>query len=114
MNNSNTVIYYVIMFIVSIIITWVVLSLILMWARPALFNANGSVNWWTTLWVAALLIVFVWLIFLILGFIFQAFNGRCRKDECAPKKVDPCDPCAKNGPGAVPGSNFYMGNMWGF
>lgn len=111
MNNSNSVIYYVIMFIVSIIITWVVLSLILMWARPVLFNANGSVNWWTTLWVAALLVVFVWIVALILGFIFAAFRGGCRKDECV-KKVDPCDPCAK--PANAPGNNYYMGNMWGF
>lgn len=103
MNNtdSTAIVYYLVMFIVSILVTWVVLALILQWVRPALYNANGSINWWTVLWVAALLIVFVWLVFLILRFLFAAFSGNCntgcqKPDPCQkPPKIDPCDPCAK-------------------
>lgn len=115
MNNTNSVIYYVLAFVISIIITWVVLSLILLWVRPVLFNANGTVNWWTTLWVSALLVIFVWLVVVILKWIFAALAGNCRKDDCYVKKdpcakpdpcpkPDPCDPCAKTP------NNYYGGN----
>lgn len=107
MNTNNTAIYYIVMFIVSILITWVVLSLILQWAKPVLYNANGSVNWWTTLWVAALAIVFVWIVFLILAFLFQALRRCNRQSDCNRQpeceKPKECDPCAKTG------NQYYSG-----
>lgn len=110
------------MFIISVIITWIALSLLLIWVRPALYNADGSINWWTTLWISAVLIIFVWIICLILVWIIKAFSGNCNTgcpkkvveecDPCAKKKVvvDECDPCAK-GKAVVVNTNGNMVNM---
>lgn len=109
MNNTNSVIYYVILFIVSMLVTWVILSLLLMWASPSLYNPNGSVNWWTTLWVSVLLVIFVWIVFVIIHFIYRAIAGNknagCAKPEC-PKPKPKCeDPCA---------TNYYAADSWSF
>ena len=96
---TDNVLYWVIYFVVTIIVAWIALSLILIWFRPALYNANGSINWWVTLWVAALVILFAWLIMVILTFIIGLFAGvgagckpDCPKPDCV--KVVECDPCA--------------------
>lgn len=96
---TDNILYWVIYFVISIIIAWIVLSLILLWFRPAFYNANGSVNWWVTLWVAALIVLFSWLAMVILTFIIGLFQHcapacghgpECRKVECRKE----CDPCA--------------------
>ena len=108
---TDNVLYWIIYFIVTILVAWIALSLILLWFRPALYNANGSVNWWTTLWVAALVIIFAWIIMVILTFIIKLFAGwgTCAKPcadpcpkPCPDPKPDPCpkpcpDPCADAG-----------------
>lgn len=98
---TDNVLYWVIYFVVTVIIAWIALSLILIWFRPVLYNANGSVNWWTTLWVAALVILFAWLIMVILTFLISLFTGGlgggCYKAPDCPPKVQECDPCDRNG-----------------
>lgn len=75
---TDSILFWVIYFIVNIIIAWIALSLILLWFRPVLYNTDGSVNWWTTLWVAALVIFFAWLITIILALIIKLFTqGNC-------------------------------------
>jgi hypothetical protein len=103
MKSDNNILYWVIYFIVTVIIAWIALSLILLWFKPALYNTDGSVNWWVTLWISALIILFAWIIIIILRLIIGFFSeeGRgCNKpkpcetpDPC--KKPDPCDPCNK-------------------
>jgi hypothetical protein len=72
---ADSVLYWVIYFIVTVLVAWVALSLILLWIKPALYNSDGAVNWWTTLWVAALVILFAWLILIILTWIISLFRG---------------------------------------
>ena len=93
--------YLIIYFIVTVVIAWIAFSLILMWARPALFNSSDSVNWGVTFWVSLVVILFAWLIMLILYWMIKLFTSsksckpKCVKpDPCA--KPDPCDPCNKD------------------
>lgn len=83
---ADSVLYWVIYFIVTVLVAWVALSIILLWFKPALYNADGSVNWWTTLWVAALVILFAWLIMVVLTWIIGLFRG------CGPCGGDYPDP----------------------
>lgn len=93
---EHGILYYIVMFIVSVVITWIALSLLLMWAKPALYNSDGSINWWTTLWVSAVLIIFVWIILLLLWFIIKLFSCKpaCNtyKPECPQPKQVECPP----------------------
>lgn len=98
---TDNIIYWVVYFIVTVLVAWVALSLILIWARPALYNADGSINWWTTLWVAALVILLAWLIMLLLVFLVNLFTAgssckpACeRKEPVCPKPCERKDPCA--------------------
>lgn len=89
---SGALLSWVLYFVVSIIIAWIVLSLVLSWFSPALFNLDGTVNWWTTLWVAALVIIFVWLLVLLLGWIISLFQAPvCNK--CEHKVAVTCHKC---------------------
>ena len=96
---TDNIIYWVVYFIITVLIAWVALSLILIWARPALYNADGYINWWTTLWVAALVILLAWLIIILLVFLVSLFTSKSNRDSCAPKQPlcpKPCPkPCAK-------------------
>ena len=97
---TDNVLYWIIYFVVTVIIAWIALSLILIWFKPVLYNSNGSVNWMNTLWVAALVILFAWLIMVILTFLVRLFAGGmggCNKVPDCPKPVQECDPCDKNG-----------------
>lgn len=91
---TDNIVYWVLYFIFTVLIAWVALSLILIWARPVLFNADGSVNWWTTLWVAALVILLAWLLMLILVFLINLFTaGNACRDPCARKEPVCPKPC---------------------
>lgn len=94
MHVTDNIVYWVLYFIFTVLIAWVALSLILIWARPALYNADGSINWWTTLWVAALVILLAWLLMLILVFLINLFTaGNACQDPC-PRKEPVCPkPC---------------------
>jgi hypothetical protein len=83
---ADSILYWVIYFIVTVIVAWVAFSLILLWAKPALYNSNGTINWWNTLWVAALVILFAWLIMIILTWLIGLFRGNC--DPCG-ETADP-------------------------
>lgn len=72
---TDSILYWVVYFAVAILVAWVAFSLILLWLKPALFNANGSVNWWTTLWVAGLVMLFAWLMVIVLAFIIGLFTS---------------------------------------
>ena len=100
---TDSPVYWLLYVIVTIAVAWVALSLILLWFRPIFYNEDGSVNWWTTLWVAALMLLFAWIIMLLVGWLIDLFtNGinkcdPCKKPDPCPKpcpKPDPCDPCA--------------------
>ena len=96
---TDSVLYWVIYFIVTVLVAWIAFSLILAWFKPALYNANGSVNWWVTLWVAALIILFAWIIMVLLWLIIGLFRGVGSCDTgCEKPRHDPCDPCAKDKP----------------
>jgi hypothetical protein len=107
---TGAIISWVIYFIVSVIIAWIVLSLILQWFQPALYNADGSVNWWTTLWVAALVIIFAWILVLLIGWIISLFSTPgCNK--CEHKCENTCNKCATkcdNVCGAVVKQNYGL------
>jgi len=87
--SADKVIYWLIYFAVTVLIAWIVLSVILAWFRPVLYNSDGSVNWWTTLWVAALIIVFAWLLLLLISWLIGLFMGMGACDPCAQQKSDP-------------------------
>lgn len=74
--SGSGVLYWIIYFIATVIIAWIALSLIIIWARPAFYNGDGSVNWWTTLWVAAVVILLAWLIIIILAWLIGIFRRR--------------------------------------
>ena len=84
--DNNNALYMIIYFIVTLLVAWIAFSLIITWFKPQLTDENGNVNWWTTLWVSALIIIFSWLFMLILYFIINLFTKKCTKVEC--------DPCA--------------------
>ena len=89
---TGSLLSWVLYFIVSIIIAWIVLSIVLAWFTPTLFNEDGTVNWWTTLWVAALVIIFAWLLILLLGWIISLFQGSsCNR--CEHKVLTTCNKC---------------------
>ena len=79
--SGNGLWYWLLYFIVTLLIGWLVLSLIILWVQPVFTNEDGSINWWTTLWVAFLIIIFSWLFIIILMFIVSLFRGDC-EDEC--------------------------------
>lgn len=88
----GAILSWVLYFVVSVIIAWIVLSLVLQWFSPSLYNEDGTINWWTTLWVAALTILFVWLLVLLLGWILSLFqSSSC--DPCGHKVVTTCNKC---------------------
>jgi len=75
---TESIIFWVIYFIVTIVIAWIALGLILLWFKPVLFNDDGSLNWWAVLGVAALQIIFTMIIVLILMVIVNLFRaGSC-------------------------------------
>ena len=73
--NTSAFLYWVLYFVIAVIVAWVVLSLIILWFKPAFVNSDGSVNWWTAFWVAILIIVFSWLIIIIIRWIIGLFTG---------------------------------------
>ena len=63
--------------IITLALAWVILSLILQWARPSLYTASGSVNWWTTLWITIVLFVILWVVLAILYFLTSGNRDAC-------------------------------------
>lgn len=103
---TDNVIRWVVYFIISIIISWVVFSLILMWTRPLFYNGDSSINWWTTFWVTALTMIFAWIVTLLLAFIFEAFRknqmGGCAPACATPVVAPACPPVAPACPAPNP------------
>lgn len=101
MNTANNLLFWLLYFVITVLVAWIALSLILLWIKPMLFNEDGSVNWLTTLWVAALVILLAWLIRMLIQWLVGLFMNRCDPctknacDPCPPACPDPCDPCAK-------------------
>lgn len=75
--------------IIMFVITWVVLSLILQWAKPSMvYTNNSNVNWWTTLWITLVTLIIVWIVLLILHLLTGgSFRSKSYAD-CAPDCVD--------------------------
>lgn len=62
--------------IITLALAWVILSLILQWARPAIYTAAGGVNWWVTLWVTVVTVVILWIVLFIL-YVLTGNNNKC-------------------------------------
>lgn len=91
---ADGAIFMIVYFIVTIIVAWVALSVILIWFKPMFYNADGSLNWWVTLWVSALMLLFAWIIMLLLSFVIGFFLDGAKKGNCGPcAEPDPCNPC---------------------
>lgn len=95
---TNNIISWVIYFIISVIIAWVTFSLILMWTKPAFYNGDGSINWWVTLWVTILVMVFAWFVTAILAWMFDAMRRYQSMYNCR----NPAPPCAPQCPQPLP------------
>lgn len=100
---ADSILYWILYFVITVIVAWIALSLILMWFSPALNNPDGSVNWWVTLWVAALIILFAWIIMILLSLLISLFQGfgNCKKDKCPPvteQCLKPCPPVTEQCP----------------
>lgn len=70
--HSETVLYWIVVVIIAILIAWVALGLVLSWFKPALYK-NGSVDWWTTFWVSAIVLLFSLIIMIIAGWFLGLF-----------------------------------------
>lgn len=104
---GNSALSYLVFFIVNLLIVWVILSVLLMWFKDNLYTSSGSLNWWMSLAVAAIAVVFVTFVFIAIGFIFKnhggggmmAAGGSCKSvcsvpaPSCAPV-ASTCDPCS--------------------
>lgn len=86
MHHANGLLFWIVHFIIAVLVGWITLSVILIWTQPILYNADGSVNWVTTLWVATLIILFAWLFRLLVQWMINLFWNRC--DPCASKGVE--------------------------
>ena len=82
------VLYWLISVIVAILIAWVAFSLIVTWATPEFYDANGDVNWWTTMWVIVVSILLAILTVVVLHFLFQAMMSCAVIDECDSDKSE--------------------------
>lgn len=83
--------YWIISFLIALLITWGVLSIIIQWMNPQFRNDDGSVNLATTAWVAALIIVFTWILLWIIYWIADFWLTPCDA-ACAPVEFKPaCD-----------------------
>lgn len=67
--------YWLLFLIVAIVVSWIALSVLLLWAKPMLYNDDGTVNWWTTLWVVIVQLIFAWIIWFVLAWIIQVVRG---------------------------------------
>lgn len=86
MDTNNNPLYYFVSFVLTAIISWIVLFLVLMWFKPSLYEPDGRVNLWTTLFVAVLLVLFVWIGIFVLKFIFKLMNnGNGNGTKCCVK-----------------------------
>lgn len=68
--------------IVTLAIAWVVLSLILQFARPDLYYPDNNVNWWTTLWVTLVSVLIIWIVL----FIMYMVTGNNKRTKCCDKE----------------------------
>lgn len=77
--DGQSIAYWILYFIVTVIIAWIALSIILIWATPSLYNTDGSLNWGTTFWVAAVTILLAWLFLLLIWWIISLWTtpGKC-------------------------------------
>jgi len=91
---TNFFVNVLVSFILALLITWIVLSVILLWFQPAFYNEDSSLNWLTTFWVAAVIIVFTWILLIILYFLFEFIWDRCNT-SCEEKLMECEKPCER-------------------
>src|ERR1700679_1627449 len=101
------ILYWIVYFIITLIIVWLAFSVILIWANPALYNTDGSLNWGVSLWISAITVLLAWLFLLLVWWIIKIFtnSGNCgtvcdAKPACAqpcPEVKPPCNPCGDGG-----------------
>lgn len=73
----NNILRVIIGAIITFALAWVIFSLLLQWAHPSVYNGNGSVNWWTTLWVTIVTILILWIVLFILYFLTNGTDKCC-------------------------------------
>ena len=96
-------------FVIAFLITWIVLSVTLLWLQPSFYNDDGSLNWGTTAWVALVIVlltfVFMFLFYVIFYFIKNYINS-C-EDPCEEIKIERCEPVMKMEKPCFPTKRMY-------
>jgi uncharacterized membrane protein len=87
---ANFFVNALVSFIIALLISWIVLSVVLIWFQPAFYNDDGSLNWLTTFWIAALIIVFTWILLMVIYWLIEFFWNRCN-DPCEKTCETPCE-----------------------
>src|SRR5688572_2166524 len=91
-------------FIIAFLVTWIVLSVVLIWINPDFYNDDGSLNWVTTLWVAIVIVLvtylFMFLVYLI-WWLIKTYAFACDRPcevvaPCERVLEKKCDPCEAN------------------
>jgi uncharacterized membrane protein YbhN (UPF0104 family) len=91
---KNSLVYWIIYFIVTLLVVWVIVTLLLSWAGvDSVFNADGTINWLTTLWVVLVAIILAWLVFAIIWWLVEAMMNSSCCPKPKPKCENPCDHC---------------------
>lgn len=62
----NDIVFCIFFVIIIVLLSWILLTFILVSAKDSLFNEDGTVSWLTTLWISILMVIFVTIIFYIL------------------------------------------------
>lgn len=75
--HSHPLLYWSVSFIIAFLITWGILSIIVQWMNPSFYDAEGNVNIGTTAWVAAVMIVFTWIVLFLVYYIIQWWMAPC-------------------------------------
>jgi len=52
--------------IITLLLAWVIASLLLQWTRAPVYNDQNGVNWWTTLWVTVATVIILWIVLFLL------------------------------------------------
>ncbi len=84
----HTLLYWLISFLIAFLITWGVLAVIVQWMNPQFTNDDGSVNLATVAWVAALIIIFTWIVLWIIYYLYAIWTAPC---EVAMDIKMPCE-----------------------
>ena len=93
-------------FAVSFFITWIVLSVVLLWLQPNFYNDDGSLNWGTTAWVALVIVLLTFLFMFLLYVIFYFIRAYFECEQPC-EVVEKCEPVLKMDKPCFPQKRMY-------